>query len=269
MIKLSFIEPHSASWRRWREKCDAERDKCIEDVGKGRKPKISDLYKKQKSFFRSADGPFKGKCAYCEQKIAANQHGDVEHYRPKGKVQNEDWTTVMLRAARPPVVHPGYYWLAYDWRNLLLSCVLCNQIPAKKEYGKGNRFPVDGAHAEAPTGEADEHPKLLNPCWDNPADHIEVDDTGVFTARTERGRATIVVLGLNYRELPDERGAQYEAALNKFDSIIGRRRDKGAAWVLAELRKLTEDEKQPFAAVVRAAYKKAATDLLGSIPAPI
>lgn len=50
------------------------------------------------------------KCAYCEQKLLdAPKH--IEHYRPKDT----------------------YYWLAYSWDNLLLSCGSCNS-------SKGNRF---------------------------------------------------------------------------------------------------------------------------------
>jgi hypothetical protein len=40
------------------------------------------------------------------------------HYRPKGG----------FRQRRSGVLKvPGYYWLAYDWRNLLVSCAVCNR----------------------------------------------------------------------------------------------------------------------------------------------
>ena len=57
---------------------------------------------------------FEQKCAYCETKIGVNADWDVEHYRPKGRVTEN-------------TAHPGYYWLAYDWDNLLPSCAFCNQ----------------------------------------------------------------------------------------------------------------------------------------------
>lgn len=45
---------------------------------------------------------YHGKCAFCETK-SESMH--VEHFRPK---------------------RGGYYWLAYSWDNLLLSCPTCN-----------------------------------------------------------------------------------------------------------------------------------------------
>src|SRR5262249_45973388 len=89
---------------------------------------------------------FHGKCAYCEHKPQAGYPGDVEHYRPKGKVDEDP-------------NHPGYYWLAYDPRNLLPSCSRCNQPPTAKR----TRFPVEGAHSRDSRNLAAEKPLLLNP----------------------------------------------------------------------------------------------------------
>jgi hypothetical protein len=42
--------------------------------------------------------------------------------------------------------HPGYYWLAYEWTNLLPSCYDCNSFrrhgTMKAGPGKNERFPV-------------------------------------------------------------------------------------------------------------------------------
>jgi hypothetical protein len=64
-----------------------------------------------------------GKCAYCERFYKL----DVEHFRPKGEVRDEN--NVLLRAT-------GYYWLGYEWSNLLPSCISCN-----REGGKNSKFP--------------------------------------------------------------------------------------------------------------------------------
>jgi hypothetical protein len=69
-----------------------------------------------------------GKCAFCESKITHIAYGDVEHFRPKAGVRQK---------ASDKLQRPGYYWLAYEWRNLLLSCQLCNQ-----RY-KENLFPLE------------------------------------------------------------------------------------------------------------------------------
>jgi hypothetical protein len=110
---------------------------------------------------------FHGKCAYCESKVQATYPGDVEHYRPKGKV-DEDKN------------HPGYYWLAYDEKNMLPSCILCNQYRAKMTH-----FPVAGEHSRDPRNVGSEQPLLLNPYNQNidPSDHLEFEPTGVSMER--------------------------------------------------------------------------------------
>lgn len=49
-----------------------------------------------------------GKCCFCETKIGPD--GDVEHFRPKAA-----W----CQGDGEPLNWPGYYWLAYEWSNLL------------------------------------------------------------------------------------------------------------------------------------------------------
>ena len=74
------------------------------------------------------------KCAFCESKITHIAYGDVEHFRPKAGYRQEP---------KDPLVRPGYYWLAYEWSNLLFCCQLCNQ------RFKGNHFPLADADPSA------------------------------------------------------------------------------------------------------------------------
>lgn len=61
-------------------------------------------------------------CAYCGADIS--EAGiDVEHYRPKGNVLEDP-------------EHGGYWWLAYELTNYMLSCTICNQRQKK------DRFPL-------------------------------------------------------------------------------------------------------------------------------
>ena len=73
-----------------------------------------------------------GKCWYVECR-SSGAHNDIDHYRPKSRVA-EDLT------------HPGYYWLAFDWRNLRLSCQHANRLGRDLERGetggKGDNFPL-------------------------------------------------------------------------------------------------------------------------------
>ncbi len=82
---------------------------------------------------------FNGKCAYCESKITAIYNGDIEHFRPKGKIQN----------ANPS--RPGYFWLASEWENLLFACPFCNQTNTH-EFRNGNNI------EEAVFGKLDQFP---------------------------------------------------------------------------------------------------------------
>jgi hypothetical protein len=72
MIKIDFVEPTTDSWATWLKKCQTATDANIALVANNQKPTFTDLYKKQKAYFKSANGPFKGRCAYCEQVIASN-----------------------------------------------------------------------------------------------------------------------------------------------------------------------------------------------------
>ncbi|MHA6324785.1 HNH endonuclease family protein [Roseivivax sp. CAU 1753] len=123
---------------------------------------------------------FHGKCAYCETFYSAQAPVDVEHFRPKGAV-----------ADAPD--HPGYWWIAMAWDNLLPSCIDCNrrrkqQAPDPKaslselvagartdtQTGKKDAFPVAGTRAAVDTDALElERAYLIDPCRDDPMAHIE------------------------------------------------------------------------------------------------
>lgn len=142
---------------------------------------------------------YHSKCAYCETNTAAGAPMQVEHYRPKAKVTNEN-------------NHFGYYWLAYEWSNLLLSCSKCNR-------GKGNHFPITGNRINAP--ELNEHDGLPNEayCYANSLILLgeqalllnpEIDDVekdfyfnidGSIIGISDRAKQTIQICHLNRKEL--------------------------------------------------------------------
>lgn len=169
---------------------------------------------------------FHGKCAYCESKIAGSQDSDVEHFRPKQGVTEAD---------KAGVVHPGYWWQAMVWDNLVLSCQHCNQsrsyqviIPddleteaelleflkrqRKTTVGKLNAFPTEGnLWVTIPNGDlSTEKPLILNPVDRDPDEHLEwVLFQGASTVRAKDGspvgEATRNILGLNRRWLEEDR----------------------------------------------------------------
>lgn len=149
---------------------------------------------------------FHGKCAYCESTFLHVYAGDIEHFRPKGEITEAD----------PP--KPGYYWLAADWDNLLLSCRNCNQklthsiygAASKKTMGKMNQFPLADAgkyvrRHNHPKGIAAEEPYrlLLHPCIDDPEQHLEYGEEGVIRPKKDgkgkpssKGQTSISVYAL-------------------------------------------------------------------------
>ncbi|MGC2238876.1 MAG: hypothetical protein WA584_22160 [Pyrinomonadaceae bacterium] len=135
------------------------------------------------------------KCFICESKISHISYGDVEHFRPKGgSRQSEDEELTSL----------GYYWLAYVWENLFLSCQLCNQS------FKRNLFPLENPKERTASHEKDlskEKPLFINPETDeNPEDLISFRGEIPFAVDGNiRGETTIELLGINRVELNEMR----------------------------------------------------------------
>ena len=145
------------------------------------------------------------KCAYCE---AYEPEPEVEHYRPKKGVTDE--------------VHEGYYWLCYEWSNLMPACHDCN-----KQRSKSNHFPIEGTRQNAPilnAGAIDlnenklnsnalsvlEIPLLLNPEFPafDPFLYFKIDSNGNFIPRPNhatleyrKAKATIDKIRLNRDKL--------------------------------------------------------------------
>jgi len=228
MIKIDFVEHNTTEWRSWVEKCSKKQRTHNVAIEAGRDSKIDEkLYKGQKEeVYINKTGPFRGKCAYCESDIYKSQYGDVEHFRPKNAVENESGKPIKINIRGKKKLHPGYYWLAYDWRNLLPACELCNRTNPKlrtggKLIGKGKRFPVrHNNYATMPGDEASEDPLLINPIWTDPSAHLEIDETGVLSHKDDVGYMCIEIFGLNDRGLPDARKKTYETVKKKYRLFV-------------------------------------------------
>jgi predicted ATPase len=148
------------------------------------------------------DTLFHGKCAFCESPIGAVDVTNVGLIRPKRDALALDGTTSP----------DHYYWLAYDWRNLYLICVVCDR-------NKLNRFPVLAGRApRGATGaslEKHETRLLLDPCLDVPEQHLLFGDEGhVASVSLEHapsapdvGTITIDTFGLNREDLVASRAS--------------------------------------------------------------
>ncbi len=140
------------------------------------------------------------KCCFCESKLSHIDYGDVEHFRPKG-----GW-----RQSEGDSLHqPGYYWLAYEWSNLFLSCRICNQ------RNKGNLFPLKDPDSRAMNNESDlsrETTLFIDPGMENPEKFISFRGEFAYSVNENaRGAKTVDALELNRPKLVEERKGLFES----------------------------------------------------------
>lgn len=192
---------------------------------------------------------FHDKCAYCETREVRSPY-HAEHFRPKGRVtvklegKKKLQVCTALDELGQTIKHPGYFWLAYTWSNLLPSCNDCNTA-----LGKKDQFPIKKAHisvklltpAETATLRSKrieskgpnraniyylqpedlgkmEEPLLLHPYLDNPSDHLVFGEFGVVTPRdnSEKGEHSIRVYNLDAGGLTAARQLAQEQAFQDY-----------------------------------------------------
>lgn len=181
----------------------------------GHREKFSFKAYQRQSVREALDELFHLKCAYCEMRTGA----DIEHFRPKGQV----WVWEELRGKRTgkrkAIPNSGYWWLAADWNNLLLSCVLCNSQRKHKlptvgyqVRGKSNYFPVqdEKKRAKSPSSRLADKSLLLDPCREDPSKHLLFFSDGRIEPaysgkRALRASITIEACGLDRLQLVQER----------------------------------------------------------------
>ena len=139
------------------------------------------------------------KCCYCESKITHISYSDIEHFRPKKGFQQR---------RSDELGRPGYYWLAYDWSNLFLSCEVCNR------RHKASLFPLANPDERAlchTDDVAKEQALFVNPSEEEPEEHISFQrEVAVPVNRSRKGRTTINALRLNRPKLQAVRRDQYQ-----------------------------------------------------------
>lgn len=203
---------------------------------------------------------FGRKCVFCESLLLGTQPGDIEHYRPKGGV------VVPNPAGGPSLRKPGYYWLAARWSNLLLACADCNRPRTQEDadgnnrvIGKSNYFPLANEASRASFGAmlSGESPLLLDPCADDPEQHLTFGDDGTVQAAAPGGvasakaHATIRYCGLARAELLQMRARHRRTVMAAVRHIVRALEagiDPGAD--LDDLLQLLEP-KEPYVAYTR------------------
>lgn len=177
------------------------------------------------------------KCWFSEAKDCFS-HWDVEHYRPKKTAHDADGTQ-----------HEGYWWLAFDWRNLRI----CGNAGNRK---KGTFFPLrDGSARVAETGDIrNEDPQLLDPADPDDPNLLTFDvegkakPTAGLSDQWEKDRVmySIKRYNLDFPPLMDKRKALWAECWNRIRKYFD------------ELTKYHADKTN---AVAREAFKEAARDV--------
>jgi hypothetical protein len=154
---------------------------------------------------------------------------------------------------------PGYYWLAYDWDNLYLSCGSCNQRQKK------NLFPL-----AAPTNRAQLHnnditveePLFVNPGYEDPSQHIGFRGEVPYTIPGSiKGKTTIQMLKLDRDILNDARLRHLKTQRNLYKIVqLSSQKPQDKEWqdLAAQAEKTLQDaisDQAEFAAATRAALQ--------------
>ena len=149
-----------------REKAFDENIKAKDYVDKSNLYKVASVQKALEKIYNF-------KCAYCEKDIR-DEDKHIEHYRPKSR----------------------YYWLAYSWDNLLLSCGQCNRP-------KGTRFLTQkcsvlyydeefkSIHSKGNSYDEIEEPMIINPEKDDILEDIVFDNKAKISSKNKRVQHTI------------------------------------------------------------------------------
>jgi uncharacterized protein (TIGR02646 family) len=138
------------------------------------------------------------KCIYCESIPIGTSAFRVDHFRPKKHLAEDS-------------NHSGYFWLAYEWTNLVHSCETCNGK-------KSNKFPISNPKQRVALSTTDTFPSeadrklespilsneerlLLHPEIDKVENHLRFLWNGLIEGVDEKGKTTIEVCDLNRGDL--------------------------------------------------------------------
>lgn len=194
------------------------------------------------------------KCAFCESKKFTP---DVEHFRPKKRV-----TSVKG--------HQGYYWLAYEWTNLIPCCSDCNKI-------KLNSFPINNEtnrvfgptfylnkllalsdHDFNSIALSNEEPLIFHPEYD-----LNIEQSFIFNGLAEikgidkvgKGEITRIKCGLNRDDLLFFRQQIIDDYIDYFEMSLSINSNENFINVLQKLRKRAISTEKEYTLMCRYIYK--------------
>lgn len=192
-----------------------------------------------------------GKCWYCETRDHRSDNA-VDHYRPKSSVRGEP-------------NHPGYWWIAFDYRNFRFACTFCNSWrrgPDGTAGGKSDYFPILDGSARANDPDdilSEEVPLLIDPCCATDVALLWFDETGqvsanphwagIDSAAKDKVATTTRYYHLDHVRLVEARRAIYAEILKLCDDA-----DKAHRWWIKTKQSSALDR-----------YREAMSDLVRSL----
>ncbi len=240
LFKVLSVEPYDFS--AWRTLAKQNTEAACAALQKGKPYTFNaEVWRRVKQFIFALANDM---CGYCEGEVLLVTAGEVEHYRPKARVDGEK-------------KHRGYYWLAYEFSNYVPSCSNCNGA-----RGKANQFPISGARALTSADDlAQEKPLLLHPFEHDPGKHLRFVvggpqlTVGTVEGVTPEGKTSVDVYRLNRGPLQVER----QRVINDLRANLARIFvDREArARLISELK----DGTRPFASTALATYRAWLTEM--------
>jgi len=270
-------DAEKAEFRSWLKRAKAAAKQAVKEYEDNGKPseETQEIWRNHKRWLLR--NKFNNKCAYCEKSMS-DIPTDAEHWRPKRRITG-------VQAGE----HPGYFWLAYSWRNLLPACSMCNSYDGKK-----NQFPITKRHVfrrrltdaeraqlirpdeaipstkepgvwylAAEDLDALEEPLLLHPYIDrDPTEHLEFGPDGAVRGLTMKGEQSILVFALDRENLVTDRFIAEEDTETGLKFLVsfalrnGRSRPESLAEAAAKVAD-DLDVRSPFSAAKLAALARA------------
>lgn len=245
----------------WIEEAQALKQQLLDAADENERKQIIDDNKK---FWRDTRvhhwllSQFNNKCWYSEAADSVSPD-HVDHFRPKGRIRDADTKETK----------EGYWWLAFDWRNYVISGHLINTK-------KGDLFPLVHGNRCDCDDEAKlqlECPVLIDPRKDEArlisfeADEdacIALPASGVSDEEWSRAKNTIDILGLNRLDrLNQKRLGTWKSALSKISDFSSAHQTQGAQALallqqtkaISELKKMMAYEAE-FSSIAEAYIRK-------------
>ena len=225
-------------WHAWEERYRVTKDPKLKKREPQFDPKFQeDVWKGFRDWLLV--NVFNNKCAYCETYMT-RFIPDTEHFRPKKQVRDKvagSENSVIVKITDEEgneIEHPGYFWLAYNWKNLLPSCHFCNRYEGKKDLFPAFKHVAvtrltrdqinklkyritlqegteDIFYLEPEDLDVRENRKLLHPYYDDPKEHLvfSMGDGSIGTKEGSlMGAETIRIFNLDDADITELRAIQ-------------------------------------------------------------